>query len=848
MDFSAYTRPAVEPSTPRNSPPRPRPLRQSPRVRPLLRNAFLASLLLAFLAASAFVIFPLWLRHAMLSSLPRIDGSVRASGLSAPVTVLRDSHGIPHIRAATTDDLVFAQGYVTAQDRMWQMDMLRRSASGDLAEILGPSLLDHDRVQRYLQVRSAADQAAAVLPPGQRHWLEQYARGVNAYLSANSGRLPAEFRLLHYHPQPWQVRDSLLVGLFMEQDLTTEFPVKLAREAISRKLTPEMLADLYPVGSWRDHPPIQSLHDLSAPQQEIEQIPLDRSQSLLHAPPADPGQDIAHLRTSLAMGDSLLHCSGCFAGSNNWAVDGTLTASGKPLLSNDMHLSLTVPGIWYMADLQAGPGSFHVTGFTIPGLPFVIAGHNDRIAWGFTNLGADVQDLYVEQTDSQGRYADANGAWHPLQHVPETIRVRGGRNVHLDVLLTSHGPILTPLLPHEKRQISLQWIIYRPSTITDPYFAIDSAADWTEFCAAFAGYGGPAQNAVYADVDGNIGFHAVGMIPLRTNGLSGTPITDSKHEWENYLPFDQLPQVYNPPTHLVATANSRTSPDGYPYPITLDWGSPYRNERIWKVLDRSQHLEPKDMLALQTDVHSDLDQEIGQRLAYAIDHARKTSPQLKQAADLLRDWNGDVTRSSPAAAIVDSATTALWPLLLRPRLGDLWQSYSWGESAFAEEELIAHTPQRWLPQTYAADSRTWDDLLAAAVSDGLRDAHAPRDLSRWTYGATHTIDLEHPLYKHVPLLSRLLRVHSGTGSHPQDGDASTVKQTGYNFGPSERFTADLGNLGASTMNIVLGESGNPLSHWFSDQWSDWYGGSTFAPPYGTPASGSGSNHTLYLTP
>ena len=846
----------------------------------MLRTALLASLLLAVFVATAFLLLPLWLRHAMRSSLPQIDGSLHAPGLSAPVTVVRDQHGIPHIRAATTDDLVFAQGYVTAQDRMWQMDMLRRSASGELAEILGPRLVEHDRAQRYLQMRNTADNAAAHLPADQLHWLEQYARGVNAFLDANADHLPAEFRLLHYRPQPWQVRDSLLVGLYMTQDLTTEFPIKLAREAISAKLTPEMVADLYPVGSWRDHPPGQSMKDLTSPQQEIEQIPLDESQSLLHTPRHTPttaapnrktaspdathselasrdtanpqlaSRDLADLRTALSVGDSLIGCAGCFAGSNNWVVGGAFTASGKPLLSNDMHLALTVPGIWYMAELHAGAdqGGFHATGFTLPGLPFVIAGHNDRIAWGFTNLGADVQDIYVERTDSQGRYADANGAWRPLQHVQETIRVRGGRNVHLDVLLTGHGPILTPLLPHEKRQLSLQWIIYRPSTVTDPYFTVDSAGDWTEFCGAFAGYGGPSQNVVYADVDGNIGYHAVGMIPFRTNGLSGTPIADNKHEWTGYIPFDQLPQIYNPPIPLLATANARTPSDSYPYPITLDWGSPYRNERIWKVLERAQHLEPKDMLALQTDVHSDVDQEVGQRFAYAIDHAQKTSPRLKQAADLLRDWNGEVSKSSPAAAIVDSATKALWPLLLRPHVGDLWQSYSWGESAFAEEELIAHTPERWLPQTYTASNRTWDDLLAEAVSDGLRDAHAPRDLSKWTYGATHTVNLEHPIYSRIPLLGNLLGVRIGTGDLPQDGDASTVKQTGYNFGPSERFTADLGTLNASTLNIVMGQSGNPLSPWFSDQWNDWYSGSTFAPPYGETIGDSGTSHTLNLLP
>ena len=798
----------------------------------------------------------------MLGSLPQVDGGLHVSGLSAPVSVLRDRHGVPHIRASTPEDLFFAQGYVTAQDRLWQMDMLRRHGAGELAEILGSRLIEHDRVQRYLQLRNTADNAAAHLPADQRHWLEAYALGVNAFIAANQEHLPAEFRLLRYRPRPWQVRDSLLIGLVMAQDLTTEFPVKLAREAIAGTLPPELVADLYPVGSWRDHPPGQNMVDLTTPQQEIEQIPLDRSQSKLAAPtlPSGFAAGLTRLRTILNMGNPPEACEGCVAGSNDWVVNGTRTASGRPLLANDMHLQHTIPGIWYMADLEvAGPqavgsaqtgsvqAGFHAAGVTLPGLPFVIVGHNDRIAWGFTNLGADVQDIYVEQVNERQEYEDAAG-WHPLQHARESIRVRGGRDLSLDVLISQHGPIITPLLPHEHRALSLRWTIYDPSVDTVPYFAVGSARNWNEFCAAFSTYGGPSQNAVYADVDGHIGYHAVGMVPLRTNGLSPTPIADAKHEWSGYIPFDQMPQVYDPPGGILATANSRTAPNGYPFPITLDWAAPYRNERIWKVLQDRERLRPEDMLTLETDIHSDLDQELAQRFAYAIDHAQRTTPRLKQAADLLRAWNGDVAKDSAAASILEAAKRAFWPLVLQPKLGDLWSSYSWGESAFVEEELIANTPQRWLPPSYSSHNQTWDDLLTTAVDNGLRDGGAPHDLSKWQYGQAHPVDIEHPIYSMVPWLGKLLGAKTGTGVLPQSGDTSTVKQVGRTFGPSERFTADFSNLDASTLNIVMGQSGNPLSPWFADQWPYWYGGTTFALPYSDAAVKANATHSLTLLP
>jgi len=448
--------------------------------------------LAAALAASAFFAGRHFIRIAMRENLPQLDGSLAVYGLAAPVTVARDARGVPHIRAGSMDDLVFAQGFVTAQDRLWQMDLLRRHAAGQFAAILGRSMLEHDRLQRTLQLRASADRAIAVLPADQRHWLDLYARGVNASIAAQRAHLPVEFRLLAYQPAPWTPRDSILVELVMFQDLTTGFPAKLAREALAAHLSPELIADLYPVGSWRDHYPGQPMPDVSAPQPEFNDIPLDESQSQLRRPsrptkesgapsiavssrwvgsktPGAPSisrslrngwesantispSDLLSLNQTLA----LFHapCSACVAGSNAWAVSGSRTASGKPLLSNDMHLSLSVPDLWYEADLEASNpaplAAFHAAGVTLPGTPFIISGHNDHVAWGFTNLGADVQDLIIEHTrgtSSGAEFQTSSGAWLPVRYQTEVIQVRGSTDVILDVPSPATETPTRPLSP-----------------------------------------------------------------------------------------------------------------------------------------------------------------------------------------------------------------------------------------------------------------------------------------------------------------------------------------------------------------------------------------------------------------
>jgi len=886
---------------------------ERPPRRRILTRILLALLLLAFVGTLALTVF---LRLAMHAALPQTDGEIHLTGLTSPVTVTRDDLGVPSLYAANLDDLLFAQGYVTAQDRLFQMDTLSRHAAGELAEILGPSLVEHDRLQRYLQLRAAADRAIAVLPYDQRHELDAYTRGVNVFIATHLDKLPVEFHLLHYTPAPWSPRDSLLIALAMSQDLSTSFPTKMHREVLTAHLPPELIPDLYPVGSWRDRPPTQPELDLTTPTPELKEAPLDRSQSQNY-PPQLP---FASPRSLLAVSHALhpLGCDLCLAGSNNWVVAGSRSASGAPLLSNDMHLGLTAPDIWYEAALHLNDNSLDVTGFTLPGVPFVIVGRNVHVAWGFTNTGADVQDVIIEHLRGSGQNTEfelPDRSWALAEHHTEIIRVRGGRDRVLDILTTTHTigataistPVISPLYPGEHRTLALEWNIYDPSTITVPLFSINAAPNAASLVAAFAGFGGPSQNLVYADSQ-HIGYHTLGRIPIRGPAVHyplpdtplatstavsgnddeeetsegsegeipqqpaarifdytiGSPISpvpidalDPLQAWSGYVPYGELPAALDPASGVLVTANARITPDDYPYYLANNWVDPYRVERIHHLLDNRNGLTSADMLHIQTDVYSDFDLFVAQRLAYAIDHAspaalRRDTKRLHQAADLLRNWNGQVTQDSAAAAIAVASRNELWPLLLteqirshdgahaKPSVTDLAALYTWEERNTALELLLLHKPARWLPARFGS----WNDLLTTAVDQALHHAGATRDLSRWQYGDYHPVEIAHPIFGSNSLLSHLLGTRTGSGWQPSDGDDNTVREIALHFGPSERFTADLASSEASQANITTGESGNPLSPWYLDQFSAWLHGTTFTLPLVHPVVA----HTLHLIP
>ena len=802
---------------------------ETPASSPVRRRWLFGLLGLFGFLLLVFLILSLWVYARAHRALPQVDGTITVPGLTAPVHAIRDSQGVPHIRAANIEDLFFAQGYVTAQDRLWQMDISRRYAAGELAEIFGPKLIEHDVRQRYLQIRNAVERAVAGLNPRDRQFFEDYARGVNTYINSHRDRLPLEFAILRYQPKPWRVADSLLVGANMSQMLNTQYDVELWREKVIQHLTPELVADIYPNRSWRDHPPGAESATLNEP--EPSGVPHRRRRT----------NDRPHTSavSDLSFSNPLrFDCDQCLPGSNNWAISGEHTVSGKPLLSNDIHLSHQIPNIWYEAHLKSG--DFDVAGLTLPGLPFIMIGHNQRIAWGFTNLGPDVEDLFIENFNQNQQVETPQGFVTPERHF-ETVHVKGAGDLQFDVIVSRHGPIITPIIPGEKRQIALQWTLYDPSVLTDPFFDVDSSRNWQEFRAAFAKFGGPSQNVVYADVDGHIGYQATGKIPIRPSGDDGLlPVSgaDDSHNWKGYIPFEELPSVLDPPSGMVVTANGRITPDAYPHLLANNWFEPYRTERIYRVLDSGQKFKPADMLNLQTDIYSDVDHFFADHFVYAIDHSKNVSQRVRRAAEIMRGWDGRMVVDSAAPTIAYFARLRLLRLILQPKIGADYPFYFWGHSIAALEAIVDRRLARWLPPSFA----DYDELLVKAVEETLQAA--PRDLTSWKWGNQFPIEVQHPVLGTIPMLSWF----SGTGKHPQSGDGVTVKQIGRTFGPSERMTVDFSNLDNSTLNIVVGESGHLLSPHYKDQFKAWYEGSTFSFPFSDSAVQSAKEHELTLAP
>jgi len=800
----------------------------------------------------------LWLRSALRSALPQLDGTLQVRGLAAPVVVTRDDHGVPTIQASNLDDLFFAQGYVTAQDRLFQMDGTRRFAAGELSEIVGEGQLEHDREQRILGLRAAARKTIETISNDDRTRFEAYARGVNAFIQSHRDRLPIEFRILRYKPQPWTSEDSALIGAYMVEELSTSPRHALTREKILAKLGAELTADLYVNSSWRDRLPTVSRPNLEQKIEEDRGVESSVAGNWLLDDIAGEGR--ALLRGPMSAQNAILagflHETGSFfddpplvLGSNNWVVSGAHTVTGKPLLSNDMHLGHQMPNLWFAAHMRCA--DFDVAGVTLPGYPYVVVGHNQRIAWGFTNLGPTVMDAYIETFNTVGRYLTPDG-WKEPERRHEVIHVKGRPDVAFDVLVTRHGPIVTDLVPGETRKVALRWTLY--DGIRNPFFAVDAAQNWDQFQQAFSQFDAPGQNVVYADVDGNIGYHATGKIPIRASGDGSLPEngSDDSHEWVGYVPFDKLPSVFNPPSGIIATANGRVTPEKYPYSLSVEWEAPWRTARIYQVLDSGKKLSPVDMLALQTDIHSELDHYFSERFVYAVDHAKNPSARVKAAADILRQWDGRMTAESAAPTIAVRAREELARLLLEPKLGRApadpvqakstltWKSYGWMMETVWLDDVIQHQPKRWLPDAYAS----YDELLTAAVESAVSRPEAPEELNAWKWGAFNPVDIQNPILGQIPILQRW----TGTGRWEQSGSAYTVKAVTKTHGPSERIIVNLAERDQSTFNLVTGEAGNFLSPYYLDQWNAWYQGFTFPWPFTLDAVQQARAHQVTLQP
>ncbi len=802
------------------------------RTRPRLGRWLVILLFCLLLAGASFCGY---VYSVARRALPQLDGQSKIPGISAPVKVTRDTHGVPAIEAANLEDLFFAQGYVTAQDRLWQMDGMRRFAAGEFAEILGENYLAHDRQQRILGLRAVARRSVEESSPRDRSFFEAYARGVNAYIRDHSNHLPIEFRILGYKPAPWTPEDAVLMGASMVQSLNHgSYLSAVAKEKFLARLGPELASDLFVNSSWHDRPPNHVPPRFDHPDEEN-----------------DSGRDADDVTRSSAT-QWLVSDTGSFPlwaprpGSNNWVVSGTHTVTGKPLLSNDMHLNHQMPNLWYEVHLRCG--NFDVAGVSLPGLPFVIVGHNQRIGWGFTNVGPTVEDLYIETVNDKGQYLTSQG-WRDLEHRREIIHVKDKPDAAVDVAVTRHGPIVTELIPGEKRLLALRWTLY--DGLHNIFFDLNSAQNWDEFLKALSGLDSPGQNVVYADVDGHIGYHATGRIPIRASGDGSVPVSgaDDAHEWTGYVPFEKLPSLFDPPWGIIGTANGRITPNNYPYLLSVEWDAPWRTERIYRVLESGKKFAPADMLALETDVYSAFDRFCAERFVYALDHAQGLSERARQARDLMRDWNGSMSTDSAAATIEVMARRELARILLDNKLNATGNpsgyslsadDYRWAMASVWLENVLLKQPKRWLPQKF----NDYDAVLVAAVEHVVEAQGSPSKLSEWRFGTAFPLTIQHPVLGKFPLL----RSWTGPGRVAQSGNGFTVKQVGPTFGPSVRMTLDFSNFDQSTLNTVTGQGGNFLSPYYMDQWKAWNEGFTFRLPFSPQEVQENKAHQLVLEP
>jgi penicillin G amidase len=723
-------------------------------------------------------------------SLPQIEGEISLAGIEAPVEILRDPHGIPHIFAGSIPDAAFALGFVHAQDRLWQMETSRRLASGRVSEVAGPAALPIDRLMRTLGLRRVAAANLGRYNAETRRFLDAYAAGVNAFL-ATKPVLPPEFLITGVEPEPWSALDSVAWTKVMALDLGGNWRGEMLRMHLARSLPLERIREFLP--PYPGDKPL-AIRDIGSLYQGL---------SLPPTPGWPPG------------------------GSNGWAVSGERSASGKPLLANDPHLRLTAPPVWYFAHLHA-PG-IDVIGATLPGVPGVVIGRNRRIAWGFTNTGSDVQDLYLERLLPDGRYQTPSGP-REFSVVRETIKVRGQVGEELVVRQTRHGPVLSR--ESGGHVLALAWTALQEDDLSgQAIFRVAGARDWKSFLAATRDYYSPMQTIGYGDVDGNIGYISVGRVPVRKpgndlRGLLPAPGWDARYDWAGWIPFEELPRVFNPRDGVLINANHNTLPPGYRHFITSEWQPPYRAKRIAELLAATPKHSIESFKRMQMDIVSPVVRELLPRLL-------ATPVKSDRARDALRRlsaWDGTMAaeRAEPLIAI------AWWREISRGLYADeLGAAFNatWGMRApFVSSALTARGgAARWCDDTRTGRVETCDDVLAEALERALDDltrryGAAPE---RWRWGEAHFARSEHRPFSRVRWLAPFFEIRV-----PMPGDAYTlnVGQTDFNdeaapyasrHAASLRAIYDFADLESSVFIHSAGQSGNPLSRHYRDMSARW---------------------------
>jgi penicillin amidase len=772
--------------------------------------------------------------------------SVQIKGIKDKITIRRDDRGIPYIEAQNDEDLYFGQGYAHAADRLSQMDFLRRTARGELAEIVGNPGLDQDKLHRTYGFTQAAEAEYAAASPRSRALLEAYARGVNAYASSLDPKSrPPEFQILNYEFRPWTPVDSFAVIKLFFEALSDTWRLDIMRQNLA-SLPAEKRAALMPSTSSLDVLVVgKDVPAKAAPARSTGDA------GAVAAPLSPESQRVLAHNASIAA-DALARVglyADELAASNNWVVSGSRTVSGKPLLANDPHLRPTAPSIWHMVHLTA-PG-YRVAGITAVGLPGIVIGHNEHIAWGFTNVGPDVQDLYIEKFDPANpkRYQTPSG-WQDAVVRREEIKVRKGLAsaefdvVTHDVTVTRHGPII---FEGDGKRYALRWTAFEGAKFpANLNYTLNRAQNWNEFKTALQSFTAPTQNVVYADVNGHIGYHAAGIVPIRRSGDGAIPYdgaTDAG-DWVDYVPIAKLPNLYDPPSGIIVTANQRITGTDYPYHLTYSWAQPYRARRIYDLLSEKPKHTSEDFRRILGDVYSIAGVHFAKEVVKTL--RPKLTPEdekLRATLDAFEKWDGRVNAESSVAPLVGQMRLAFRSKILTGALGpDLVRGFQWSNFDTTLDRIVKDQPADWLPKEFAS----YADLLRASYQEavGVLTRNIGADESKWTWGEFTKARFPHPLSP-APLIGAQFTVPPV----PQNGTGGLVGAT-VNVGAavSMRLIADPGDWDKTQQGIALGESGLPKSPHWSDQLADWRAVTPREFPFSAAAVAKATKETLVLEP
>jgi penicillin amidase len=731
----------------------------------------------------------IWFEWTTRRSLPQTSGEIALAGLKEDVEIIRDTYGVPHLYAKNEPDLYFALGYAMAQDRLWQMEFLRRLGHGQLSEILGEEVVNVDRYFRTI----AAAGVNRKIPKDLAFLPESFADGVNAYLKTHSDRLPLEFKFLRYKPQPWAAEDYIAILKVVNWGLSEGWKVDMTAAGILEKVGREKWREVFP--AWPEHAPL-IVHEQWRGLSE-RSVPFLKAVSL--------AERLTGFSTSAA--------------SNNWVVSGKKSVTGKPILANDPHLGLTNPSFWWEAHMVCP--AINVSGFAIPGVPGIAMGHNLDVAWGVTNVMVDDVDFYVEKINPENpRQYRFRDRWEEMKVREETIRVKGRDPVKVEILSTRHGPIVTNGKSPDGKAFSARWAFTEGLQPGQAAYLLAKAKNIREVKEALKYWELPSQNFVFADVHGNIGYWCCATIPIRSKrfGILPMPGWTGEYEWKGYVPFEKRPHLINPKENYIATANNKVIDDRYPYFISHYWEPPDRITRIHQMLKAKQKLSVDDFKAMQQDVHSGLAAEMVPKMIQVLER-RFSDEEGRKAREFLSNWDFVMNKDSVGACLFEVTFRKMMDNIFREELG---------EELFRQYLKTSIFPPRALRRMIRKGSSLWfgekslEDIMAMSMKQMFSELKkaAGSDMNKWTWGKIHLLTFEHVLGK-----KQLLAWIFNLGPFQVGGSHLTVNKREYpyeepyrvNVGPSERMIVDLSNIGSSLHVLPTGESGNLKSRHYKDQ-------------------------------